>query len=411
MEYLDAGSEVFEDEDVLTTDWTPPEVIGREDQFKQIGGAIRPVWNGSTPYNMYGLGKTGVGKTEVIDQVIDDVSEKAADEDIEVTFLKVNAKSLETEYQALIRLEEKAAEECEETGLGEGHSTDRLYEHLFDHIDSIGGIVFVVVDEIDEMGEDGDRLLYQLSRARSNDDVQNARIAVIFLANDFKYEEQLSESTIDEVDPKDIFFPSYNADELQDILEERVDLAFRNGNVGGGVVPLAAAMAASDQGNARQGIKLLRKAGHAAQDENADEVTEDHVREAADTLERERVREGILGMSSQEKVVLSAVVYKDYKGELPAKRRLIYDDYESVAEHLDVDALGMESLRRHLKTLWNNGIVSRQKGRVSNTGGWRYEWGLAARQVVVRNALKEDDRINDELEQLIEDAPAARSQR
>lgn len=52
---------------------------------------------------------------------------------------------------------------------------------MWHEFDTLNGIVLVVLDEVDHL-EDGS-ILYQLSRARENDHLDNSRVAVIGISN------------------------------------------------------------------------------------------------------------------------------------------------------------------------------------------------------------------------------------
>ena len=64
-------------------------------------------------------------------------------------------------------------------------------------------------------------------------------------------------------------FSPYNADELGDILSYYADLSFKSGVLNPEVVPLAAASAAQERSDVRQGLKVLEKAGEFARRENS----------------------------------------------------------------------------------------------------------------------------------------------
>lgn len=85
---------------------------------------------------------------------------------------------------------------------------------------------------------------------------------------------------------RELHFSPYDANDLQHILEKRADLAFEAGVLDGDVVPLCAAFAAQDKGSARQALDLLLEAGDLARRNNDSTVTEDHVREAKQLLEK-----------------------------------------------------------------------------------------------------------------------------
>jgi hypothetical protein len=79
-------------------------------------------------------------------------------------------------------------------------------------------------------------------------------------------------------------FPPYDAPQLCDILKQRADIAFNEGILDEGVIPLCAALAAQEHGDARRALDLLRVSGELADRENAEKVTERHVKMAQEKL-------------------------------------------------------------------------------------------------------------------------------
>jgi len=89
--------------------------------------------------------------------------------------------------------------------------------------------------------------------------------------------------------PRDVYFPDYDANQLRQILENRRD-AFRSDALTDDVLPLvSAAFAAQSHGDARKAIDLFRGAGDLADERGDEKVREEHVRES-----QERNRQGPL---------------------------------------------------------------------------------------------------------------------
>jgi len=61
-----------------------------------------------------------------------------------------------------------------------------VFNVLFDELDKVEGTVLIVLDEIDNIGDDDD-LLYELPRAEANGYVDNVWPGVIGISNDFTF--------------------------------------------------------------------------------------------------------------------------------------------------------------------------------------------------------------------------------
>ena len=75
-----------------------------------------------------------------------------------------------------------------------------------------------------------------------------------------------------------LLFPPYDAIQLRDILEYRVEQAFNPNALSDEVIPLCAALAAQRNGDARYALDLLATAADLCGEENRTTVTEEDVR-------------------------------------------------------------------------------------------------------------------------------------
>jgi len=223
-------------------------------------------------------GPSGTGKSLIINAVCEQVIELAEGQDIRFGVVKINCQTIKSHDRAVYRLVENAAAQAGvEVGVPEsGVSTDqkliRFYEILSDHFDS----VIIILDEIDLLaGRQRDpndepaysKLLYQLSRASQLGRIEG-HVSVAALTNDPRFMEELDGRAESSFNPQDIVFPDYDANQLQSILERRQD-AYQDDVLEDGIIPLSAALAAQDHGDARNcSYSLQIDRGGAARDGN-----------------------------------------------------------------------------------------------------------------------------------------------
>jgi len=106
---------------------------------------------------------------------------------------------------------------------------------------------------------------------------------------------------------EELVFPPYSVAELQEILSERSNSAFRKGAVSASAINLCAAMAGSEHGDARRAVDLLRISGEVAEREGLGEIDDASVRKASEKMEQDRVDEALHSLPIQNKAILLAV--------------------------------------------------------------------------------------------------------
>jgi len=93
------------------------------------------------------------------------------------------------------------------------------------------------------------------------------------------------------------------------------------------VIPLCAALAASENGDARCALDLLRISGEIAERSDSKRVCEEHVRQASEKLEMNRLAEVVKTLPLQSKILLLTVVEFYLQLSLsPTKLRIGYSD-------------------------------------------------------------------------------------
>jgi cell division control protein 6 len=160
------------------------------------------------------------------------------------------------------------------------------------------------------------------------------------------------------------------------------------------VIPLAAAFAAQEHGDARKAIDILRHAGEVAYESGAERVTETHVRRAQRHAEKDRFSELIDGAPTQAKASLLALTELTISSQADSfLTSKVYAQYESICAYLDMDPLSVRRFRDILKEQAFLGIVEIEKINRGSAGGIHLQNRLIENPDVVREALLEDGRM------------------
>jgi archaeal cell division control protein 6 len=378
---------IFEEREALLEEWTPEKLVGRDDELSEYHAALQPVIEGETPSNIFLYGKSGVGKTAATRFLLHLLERDAKDVDgLDLHTVEINCDGLNSSYQTAVALVNELRDPTNQIS-NTGYPQASVYQFLFDELDRLGGTVLIVLDEVDHIQDDS--LLYKLPRARSNDDVVDARLGVIGISNDLNFRKQLSSKVRSSLCEKEVSFSAYDANELCKVLRQREEVAFHDDVLDDGVVEMCAAYGAKDSGDARQALDLLLESGDIARENNDDLVTESHVIEARERLQTDQVVEGISNYSRHGQLVLWALTILEEQEETPVRTRDIREPYEVLCDREGSDPVSDRAVREYLAELETLGIISSVQINRGKGGGKYKEHKLDQSISSVKTGLKE----------------------
>ncbi len=299
------GSKIFISRDALDSSYIPDELPHRDSQIRDIAEKTACALLGDTPPNFLCYGMTGTGKTATIRYV----SQKLAHQNSEIKpwWIYINCNVISTPYRILAHIYNTISrrEKIPPTGLPK----DIIFKKLLGLLDLKVGhsVCFLVLDEIDILVDKkgGNEILYDLTRL--NENLDNCKTSMIGISNKLKFRANLDPRIISSLGEEHIVFPSYDANELRDILIERAKIAFQESVLKEEVIPLCAALAAKEHGDARKALQLLRKAGELAERDQNKIVSPKHVKKAQEDLENDHIMEYIKGMPLQAQLILTSI--------------------------------------------------------------------------------------------------------
>ncbi|RLM40119.1 Cdc6/Cdc18 family protein [Haloarcula sp. Atlit-120R] len=413
------GEPIFENKEVLRPSYTPHKLPHREEQINNMATILVTALRGDTPSNILIYGKTGTGKTASAKFVSEELETTSQKYEVPCEVEYINCEVTDTQYRVLAQLankfidknarliddriaeledlqsraRENTAAALEETAFDSlddieteisslevdkaefeevpmtGWPTDRVYSSFFDAVDYHERVVVIMLDEIDKLVEkSGDDTLYNLSRM--NSELENSRVSIMGISNDLKFTDFLDPRVKSSLGEEEIVFPPYDANQLRDILQARSDVAFKNDALTEDVIPLCAAFAAQEHGDARRALDLLRTAGELAERDQTDNVLEDHVRQAQEKIELDRVVEVVRTLPTQSKIVLFAIILLEKNGVHNINTGEVFNIYKNLCEEIDADILTQRRVTDLISELDMLGIVNAvvvSKGRYGRT--------------------------------------------
>jgi len=396
---------VFVNRDLVEPDTIIDEerIVGRDEQLESVVSFLKPTLQGNRPPNMLLYGPAGTGKSLIIGAVTQQIIELCQSKGERFGVVDVNCQPINTLDQAVYELVQTVAEDVgTDVGVPEtGVSTKRKYRRLYELINEYYDSVIFILDEIDllvgrrENDEPAySRLLYQLSRASNTNEIEG-RVSVAALTNDPKFMEDIDGRAESSFNPRDVYFPDYDATQLREILENRRD-AFRQDALEDDVIPLVAAFAAQSHGDARKAIDLFRGAGDLA-DERAEEVvTEDHVRESQEEIDKDRSLKLVEGLTTQKKISLyatAAVAHHSTRAGSSVPSPIGFKVYQWVTNELDADQMTRETYVKYVKELSTYGLISTSRKSRGRGGGMYMEFTFTGDPEAMMTRIVDDTRL------------------
>ncbi|KAA9400614.1 AAA family ATPase [Haloarcula sp. CBA1131] len=385
---------ILDCDDAFKDDWTPDDLPERKDELTEIHHTLEPASRGFTPNNMFVYGPAGQGKTVATQLKLQELSQFLENSEEQLSTYYVNCADLSSSYQVAGEVLKEISPDFDSRP--RGHGLSNIFDWMFDRIEKIGGTVVIVLDEIDVIGND-DKVLYKLSRAKSNGEIENTRLSIVGISNNFDFYSDLTARVKDQLCEEEIRFAPYNANQLQNILERRAESGLQDGVLEGGVIQLCAAHAAKKDGSARQAINLLYKAAKIAHNGQDDTVTTDHVDQAQKKLNRDMLLEGLKDLTVQEYTTVLAVASLEARGDTPARTKTVYSEYKSICQTTGIDISTMRSIRDHLQALKLYRFLEGEKKTGGANGGerWLFELGVDLENML---AIEADDRFGEILD-------------
>ncbi|GAB3688506.1 DNA replication protein Orc7 [Salinarchaeum chitinilyticum] len=411
-----AGERIFEDKEVLRPSYTPNRLPHRGTQINDIATVLVSALRGDTPSNILVYGKTGTGKTASAKYVSQELERSASEYEVDCEVEYINCEVTDTQYRVLAQLGNEFIEDnleraeddiseltaivdavnverANELGYEDlaavrdrieelraytetteeipmtGWPTDRVYQSFFEAIDLYERVLVFMFDEIDKLVEkSGDDTLYNLSRINSG--LERSKVSIIGISNDLKFTDFLDPRVKSSLGEEEIVFPPYDAQQISDILDQRAEIAFSEDVIEQDVIPLCAAFAAQEHGDARRALDLLRCAGEFAERDGEDRVGDEHVRRAQDKIELDRIVEAVRTLPTQSKLVLLSIIDLDENGESRVTTGEVYNVYRTLAEEAGLDPLTQRRATDLISELDMLGIVNAvvvSKGRYGRT--------------------------------------------
>lgn len=377
------GNTLLKDRKILQTKFEPKIILHRDAELAKVTQALLPILRGGRPSNLLIYGKPGTGKTLVVSKVLSKIQDKVQNSEFPIKFIYVNAKNETTIYGLLVSIGSKLGLELPTTGL----SISIVFTKIIEIVQENTINAVFVIDEIDYLAEiaskTGRDILYNLTRANERLK-EGGSLTLIGISNLLSFKDRLDPRVISSLGEEEVVFTNYSVDQIKEILSERIKDAFIDGAVGAAALNLCAAMAGQEHGDARRAIDLLRVAGELAEREHATNVTEDHIRRAAQKMEEDKELTALNSYPLHEKLLIVAVMRSN-----GAATGEVYHTYRDICKTIRQKEITQRRATQILSDIELSGLIS---GKIIHQGmhGRTKKYNLTIQPETVKKAFQND---------------------
>ena len=269
------SSSVIKDLHALDFDYVPEELPHRTEQLRRLAQMFKPLLN-DVSQNAVVKGPVGTGKTVIIKKFCNSFVNIARKQGKIIEYVHINCRKRSTDAMVLIGI----LNHFDQRFPDRGFSVQEMLQILNKQLQRRDAQLLLVLDEADALlKKSGSNLVYNLTRFTDETMKTDNPISIIMVSQ----KDVLSDLDLSALSTfkrsNTIVLDKYARDELYDIIDQRVGLAFHNHTVSLDSVDLIADIA-SEWGDARFAIELLWKAGMCADQQHVQLVVPEHVRAA-----------------------------------------------------------------------------------------------------------------------------------
>ncbi len=294
---------LFKNGEVLELDHVPEYFAHRDSQMQALKFSLKPAMRGMRPVNCLVKGPPGTGKTTAVMKVFSEMKEHTD----KVSFVKVNCQMDSTRFAVVSRIYEKLVNIKPPTS---GVAFRKLFDKVIKQLVDSNKILVVALDDINYLFHEGhaDEIMYSLLRA--HEQYPGVKIAVIAIISDVGVSHHFDPRVGSVFLPEEIEFPRYDAEEILDIISNRVQHAFYQDVVPDEVCDKVVEYV-DYTGDLRVGIDLLRRSGLNAERRASRTISMEDVEKAYDASRLLYLCRSISSLAENEKTLLKLVAEQE----------------------------------------------------------------------------------------------------
>ncbi len=342
-------SSVFKDESTLFPEYVPPLLPHREKQLEQLMRIYRPLFSDKlVSVNSALVGQAGLGKTATSKLFGQKIEEMARRSGSKIIFEYMYCSTVRTLPAVLRQIIMKNWKKVPVMGI----TGNELIIELNDRLRREDTRLIIALDDAKLLGGEA---IHGLIRSAEYFGYGNALVSTLIISRPEDWVAHLYPHLIEDVHSV-IEFLRYTEQELQEILAYRASLSFYEGVLSRENCNMVAKIA-SETGNARHGIEILRHAGYLAENSEDKKITPEMIRIAKNEVYPETSPEILRGLHRHELIAaLSTATTLKYEVAVPIHKA--YEQYRIVCEEYQTSPRSTRNFRNYIRVLADIGLFN-----------------------------------------------------
>ncbi len=349
---------VFKDETRLDINYVPQRLPHREPKLRLLMEFFSFALH--SPEKMAQrvviVGDVGTGKTALSQRFGANITSEANRRGIDLRYVHVNCRDYHGSFFLILQ---HVISIFHPNFPRRGYSAEEILNSFAQILDEGHIHVILALDELESLiDREGSEAIYKLTRLQEARQNKPQRLSLIGILRELRTINQLDASTKSTLQSNVINLEKYSKQQLVDILNDRVSLAFKPLAIAEDTVNLIAELAFSETGNARFGIELLWRAGKYADAEDLDVISPESVRKAVSSIIPALRKSDLFTLGLHEKLFLLGIARTFKKNE---KAYVVFTEaersYAVVCEEFDTEPKSHTQLWKYLRSLSALGIV------------------------------------------------------
>lgn len=347
---------VFLDESPLSLEYVPARLHHRDSQLVLLTQLFR--FNlekpGAASQRVLITGDVGTGKTALAQRFGLDITKAAKSRRVKLEYVHVNCRECKGSlFLIMKRVMSKILPEFPRRGF----SPEEILGSLIDLLDNRKTQLILALDELESLIRNEESApIYNLTRIQEERVGKPVWLSMIFVLRDPEYLSKLDASTLSTLQKNFIKLDKYSSQQLETIIDDRIELAFKEDCVSSDVRSFIADLAAP-KGDARYVIELLWRAGKYADVDGAGRVSLEHVRKAVGSVYPTFRGDYVQALSIHEKLLLlalSRILKEDAYATMGSAER----EYKVACEEYGEEPRQHTQIWKYTKGLSEIGIIS-----------------------------------------------------
>ncbi|ADZ08813.1 Cell division control protein 6-like protein [Methanobacterium lacus] len=290
---------IFKNIDAFNPDYVPDNYLHRENQMESLAICLRPALKGGRPINTVVLGSPATGKTTAINKIFNMVESNSD----KVVCVYVNCQLHTTRFNIFSQIYNKIFGHMPpETGV----PFSRIYGSIMKHLQKEKKSMVVALDDVSYLfhSKNANKIFYDILRA--HEEFKGVKTGIFAILSDIEFRYMLDKNVTSVFIPQEVVFDPYSTPEMFDILKDRVRAGFYPDVISDELLNTIAEQA-SEVGDLRMGIDLLRVSGNFAEADASKTIEEKHLKQALSNTSSTNLRSTLKTLSNEDKLLLKAI--------------------------------------------------------------------------------------------------------